>query len=257
MINIFTSVVNRPEFVEIQKKLFDKFLKEPYQFHVIDDSLEESISLDFKVVCEEYGIKYYRKPQGSRSLNESRWSGARHACETIQWTYDNLIKTDYCNDFVLFLDSDMFLIDHFSIVDHMENEIISGLRQTRGKVKYMWNGLMFFDMLKIKSIDSDLNFSDGIVEGEMTDIGGHLYYYFKKNGIEFKNTDVEYPTHFNDLDLQKDANGFNMELHLDSKFLHYRAGTNWHTQSNWKGKIDPFAIKEKIFHEIIGDLLNG
>ena len=69
----------------------------------------------------------------------------------------------------------MFLLDHFSMVDHMEGEIISGLKQVRGKVEYMWNGIMFFNMLKITAIDPDLNFSDGLVEGEMTDIGGHLY----------------------------------------------------------------------------------
>ena len=70
MINIFTSVVNRPEFVEIQKKTFDKFLKEKYQFHVVDDSLDESISAEFRRVCEANEINYYRKPQGDRSLNE-------------------------------------------------------------------------------------------------------------------------------------------------------------------------------------------
>jgi len=257
MINIFTSVVNRPEFVEIQKKTFDKFLKEEYQFHVVDDSLEKSISEGFKNICDEHGIRYYRKPQGDRSLQESRWNGARHACETIQWTYDNLIKTDYCSDLVLFLDSDMFLLDNFSMVDYMKDEIISGLKQVRGNIEYMWNGIMFFNMPKIMEIDPDLNFSDGLVEGEMTDIGGHLYYYFNKNDIKFKDTGVDYPTHFNDLNLQKDTGGFNMELHLDGNFLHYRAGTNWHTQESWKGGKDPLTQKEEAFNMIIKETLNG
>ena len=33
-VQIFTSVVNRPDFVEIQKKLFDKFLDDEYEFNV-------------------------------------------------------------------------------------------------------------------------------------------------------------------------------------------------------------------------------
>ena len=43
-----------------------------------------------------------------------------------------------------------------------------------------------------------------------------------------------YPTHWNDIEIQDEevTKGYNIELHLDSKFLHYRAGTNWH--SNWK-----------------------
>ena len=78
--------------------------------------------------------------------------------KTIQWTYDNLIKTDYCSDLVLFLDSDMFLLDNFSMVDYMKDEIISGLKQVRGNIEYMWNGIMFFNMPKIMEIDPDLNF---------------------------------------------------------------------------------------------------
>ena len=57
-VQIFTSVVNRPDFVEIQKKLFDKFLNDEYQFNVVDDSLEDQISLEFKTVCVKYGINY-------------------------------------------------------------------------------------------------------------------------------------------------------------------------------------------------------
>ena len=48
-----------------------------------------------------------------------------------------------------------------------------------------------------------------------------------------------------------------MELHLDGNFLHYRAGTNWHTQSSWKGNKDPLARKEEAFNMIIKETLNG
>lgn len=62
-VQIFTTVVNRPDFVEIQCKLFKKFLKDQYEFHVVDDSVDEQISKDFKDICEKYSIHYYRKPQ--------------------------------------------------------------------------------------------------------------------------------------------------------------------------------------------------
>jgi hypothetical protein len=256
-VQIFTSVVNRPDFVEIQKKLFDKFLAEEYQFNVVDDSLDDNISAEFKQICEKYKIIYYRKDQGNRSVNESRWAGARHATETIQWTFDEIIKKKHSKDIILFLDSDMFLLDEFNITEYMKDTAISGLPQTRGHVYYMWNGIMFFDMEKVFEIDPDLNFSDGMVDGELTDIGGHFYYYFKKNNVIMKETDVTYPTHFHDIEIQSDeiTNGFNFELHLNGKFLHYRAGTNWHTQTNWKGKVDPLQEKAKIFEKIISNFI--
>jgi hypothetical protein len=91
----------------------------------------------------------------------------------------------------------------------------------------------------------------------MLDTGGQTYHYFKRNKIDMKVTDKEspeYPTHYNDIDLQKDAGGYNFELHLDGKFLHYRAATNWH--SNWRGSEDPLANKTKVFNQIIESILS-
>ena len=250
MIHIFTSVVNRPDFVLLQEKLFKYFLQHEYKFHVVDDSVDPSITEQFEIACSLNEIEYYRKPAATKSM-----SPAQACADTVQWTYDNIIKTNHKEDIVLFLDSDMFLIDDFDIEDYMKDASIAGLPQVRGHVTYMWNGIMFFNMPKIE--DKDIDFSDGIVEGEMTDVGGHTYLYFKNTGVVMKKTNEEcpeYPTHYNDIDLQKDAGGYNMELHLDGNFLHYRAATNWH--SNWKGSDDPLVGKTKVFNEIINSVLS-
>jgi len=99
--------------------------------------------------------------------------------------------------------------------------------------------------------DLNINFSDGVIENELTDVGGHTYYYFKKNNIQMKEMDVQYPTHYYDIELQNEevTRGYNFELHLDGKFLHYRAATNWHT--NWRGSEDPLTYKTKIFNQIM------
>jgi hypothetical protein len=52
MIHIFTSVVNRPDFVSLQNNLFKKYLKNDYTFHVIDDSVYDVVSKEFKSVKE-------------------------------------------------------------------------------------------------------------------------------------------------------------------------------------------------------------
>lgn len=250
MIQIFTSVVNRPDFVLIQNKLFKKFLKDNYQFHIIDDSVDEKISFKFQEICLENNLNYYKKPERKIILNP-----AQACADAIQWTYDNIIKVNYLNDIVFFCDSDMFLVDEFSISEYMKDYIISGCPQKRGSVYYIWNGIMFFNMPKISEIDKDIDFSDGIVDGEMTDVGGHTHYYFKNYNIEMKETDVQYPTHFNDIELQNEevTKGYNFELHLDGKFLHYRAATNWH--STWKSSEDPLSKKTKIFNQIIEEIL--
>jgi hypothetical protein len=246
MIHIFTSVVNRPDFVILQDTLFKKFLKNEYTFHIIDDSVDPDITEQFEIACSLRELQYYRKP-----LNNIPMNPAQACAHTIQWSYDNLIKKNHFDDIVFFTDSDMFLIDEFDIEEYMSDAIIGGLPQGRGHITYMWNGIRFFNMPKID--DKNIDFSEGMVEGQLTDVGGHTYYYFKKTGIELKGSDVQYPTHYYDIDLQKDAGGYNMELHLNGNFLHYRAATNWH--SNWKGSDDPLQKKTIVFKEMMNRIL--
>ena len=275
-VQIFTSVVNRPDFVEIQEKLFKKFFLDEYQFNVVDDSIDDQISKEFEDICKNCNIVYYRKQQDLKRKKDPAIAGTQHATETIQWTFDEIIKKKHTDSIVLFCDSDMFLLDDFSAKDYMKDEVIAGSLQVRGHVKYIWNGLMLFNMPKIMSIDSNLDFSGGNVDGEMTDIGGNLHYYFGRNNVKFKNINAggttpddcpEYPSEYNGIQLQdenflltdqmwtKPQGGFNFELHLGGKFLHYRAGTNWHTQSSWKSKEDPLKVKAQIFNQIIGDFI--
>ena len=152
MIHIFTSVVNRPDFVSLQQQLFKKFLKNEYTFHVVDDSVDARISSEFYWFCKSNGVEYYRKPPEDKPMNP-----AQACAHTVQWTYDNLIRKNHSEDIVLFLDSDMFLIDEFDIAEYMSDAAIGGLPQQRGHVTYMWNGIMFFNMPYIEDKDIDLS----------------------------------------------------------------------------------------------------
>ena len=249
MIHIFTTVVNRPDFVVLQDDLFKKFLKNDYLFHVVDDSIDSNISEEFQKICKERDLRYYQKPKRTVQMNP-----AQACADAIQWTYETIIKQEYSKEIIFFTDSDMFLIDEFDIEEYMSDAIIGGLPQVRGHVTYMWNGIMFFNMPKME--DLDIDFSDGVVNGELTDVGGNTYYYFKKNNFWMKETDVQYPTNYNEIDLQNEevTKGYNFELHLDGKFLHYRAATNWH--SNWRGSEDPLTNKTKVFNQIIESILS-
>lgn len=249
-IQIFTSVVNRPDFLEIQKKLFDKFLINDYEFSIVDDSVNEDITFKFKTICDDYNINYYKSPLDLEHGNPSTKVG-----NVIQWAFDEIIKKKHSSDIVLWVDSDMFLIEEFDIQSYMKDCVISGLPQVRGNIKYMWNGLMFFNMPKIFDIDPNIKFNIDFIDGQPLDTGGETYHYFKKNNIEMKETDTEYPTHFNDIELQNEevTKGYNFELHLNGKFLHYRAASNWNF--SWRSLEDPLEKKTKIFNKIIEELL--
>jgi hypothetical protein len=250
-VQIFTSVVNRPDFVEIQNNLFKKFLKNDYQFHIVDDSIDSDISEQFKNICKDKNIEYYKTPENLEHHNPSKKVG-----NVIQWAFDEIIKKKYASDIVFWTDSDMFLIDNFDINNYMLDCVIAGLPQVRKHIKYMWNGLMFFNMPKLLELDSDIRFNTDFIDGEHLDTGGETYWYFKRNNLNMKETDSQYPTHYEEIELQdiQVTKGYNFELHLDGKFLHYRAATNWH--SNWRGTQDPLKNKTKIFNQIISSILS-
>jgi len=251
MIHIFTSVVNRPDFVTLQGQLFKKFIIGEYKFHVVDDSINENVSEQFRNICQERGIEYYKTPEDLEHSNPSTKVG-----NVIQWAFDEIVKTQCASDIVFWTDSDMFLIDEFDIGNYMSDCVIAGLPQVRKHIKYIWNGLMFFNIPKLLELDSDIRFNVDFIDGEHLDTGGETYRYFKRNNLSMKETDVQYPSHYEDIDLQNDdiTGGYNFELHLDGKFLHYRAATNWH--SNWRGTDDPLIKKTEIFNRIIKNILS-
>lgn len=100
-------------------------------------------------------FRIIKKPERAYPMNP-----AQACADTVQWTYDILIKENHKNDIVFFCDSDLFLIDEFDIVEYMNDAIIAGLPQYRGSVIYMWNGIMFFNM----PIIIESKYSKNIVE---------------------------------------------------------------------------------------------
>lgn len=232
-LKIFTTVTNQPPFAELQAQTFKKFVDCDYEFHLIDDSL--NFSEQYIKICKDNSIFYHKKEEKITPHDPMA------ACAfAVQWTYDNLIKK--CkDDIVLFLDSDMFLLEKFNIVEYMQDKTILGCYQKRGHVEYLWNGILFFNMPKILSLTGELNFSCGMIDGELCDVGGGTYYFLKQNNISI-----------NDITVQQTYDGYyrgyeveNMESLMDEKFLHFRGGTLW------DGKVDVYERKLKHLNNIL------
>ena len=240
VIHIFTSVVNRPDFILLQDYLFKKYLEDEYTFHVVDDS---TMNKEMETACRTVGARYYKKPSDTEELRSS--DPSRACAIAVQWTYDNFIKYRV-NDLVLFLDSDMFLVKDFNIKQYMSDAIIAGRPQYREHIYYLWNGLMFFNMPKLH--DRDINFYDGYVDGILTDVGGETHNYFKRTQVPLKETDWRVVSKYKGIDLSEQE-GYEMELHLEDKFLHFRSASNWFSDE-WKKQGNPLTKKEELFNRI-------
>jgi hypothetical protein len=233
-LKIFTTVTNQPDFAKLQAQTFSEFLECDYEFHLVDDSIDsQNLSDQYIQICEENSMIYHRKHE--KIVPHNPMMGCAFA---VQWTYENLIK-QYDNDIVLFVDSDMFLFEKFNPIEYMKDKIITGCIQRRGNVEYIWNGIFILNMPKVLSLRGDLNFSCGVVEGELTDVGGHTFYFLKENELQVDDIQPSYGGFYNDIELE------NMETFMEGKFFHFRGGTLWDR------KKDVYERKLEILNQIL------
>lgn len=186
---IITHSYNRPDFIEIQDRTFKAFLKDDYEFVVFNDARENDMEAQIERTCMNLGIRHIRIPQSIHLQPYlERYPGEdwQHPCvrcaNVVQYSLDSL-GFDH-DGIVMIIDSDLFLIDEFSIVEYLKGYALSGVRQYRGSldnhIMYLWNGLVFFDMNKLPNKKS-INFNCGWVDGKPCDVGGYTYYYFQQN----------------------------------------------------------------------------
>jgi hypothetical protein len=182
---VITHSYNRPDFIEIQHKTFKKFLKDEYEFVVFNDARDIKMWESINSMCKKLKIRCVSIPQKIHDrgylprVPGDDFNGIScRVANVIQFSLDKL--GFIWNDYVTIIDSDMFLIKPLSIREYMNGYLIAGVPQTRGKIDYLWNGLLFFDMPNLPN-KQDINFNCGIIQGQRVDTGGYTYNYFQKN----------------------------------------------------------------------------
>lgn len=193
---IFSYSHNRPEFIEIQYKTFNKFLMEDYKFIVFNDASTENMAQEISDTCQRLGISSIRIPQGIHTYPYlPRWPGESSDHPTVR----NVNVVQYSlhtigfhhDDILLLLDSDIFLVKRFNAHDFLAGYDIGGrllkigARQAdeiadKNEITYLWHGLAFLDLRTLPNIYT-LSFNCGKVEDRCVDAGGHSYYYLKHN----------------------------------------------------------------------------
>jgi hypothetical protein len=147
-------------------------------------------------------------------------------------------------DYMLILDSDMFLYDSLEISSYMGDYDFIGIYQTRGDVFYYTNQLCMVNVNKCQNFKDEVKFLPGEIRGNMTDCGGFLFEYINKYGVTHRdldnkihsgmiskenleqsliNRDILKSFFINDTDIM---GGKSFSEVFDS-FLHFRAGSNW------------------------------
>lgn len=260
---IVTSVVNNPDFIEIQYHTLRTYCKCEYEFIVFNDAKEfpdftngkdVSIKAQIEIICKKLNIECINIPN-DHHLNKNMSN--RHA-DTFN---HHVLKYQLDHpDQYLILDSDMFLIDDFDLNKFSTYYCAIVLQcRDRGKYNYPWPGLCYMDFTRITHKDL-LNWgtssgcdSGGMMQSWLTHQmlnepfpdtdkirwTSNAYHtsnvYFIKHLSSCSWNKSELPEciqdkplliEFLEKDCRNKGGNFYCEIY-DNIFLHYRAGGNW------------------------------
>lgn len=195
-VRILVPCYNRPKFIEIQNKLFGKFLLDDFQLIIFNDAESFDIKEQIKRVCLECGIQHVDVPQTvhRERQNAEMITGRasyRHA-EVIQFAMKGY-GFGYDGILVLF-DNDLFLIKSLSFSKLLGGNHIVGYKRIPNEMSgdlvsyrfshmpYLWPGLVILNMPKLPD-QYTLSFDPVLIgEGSLitrTDTGGAVYNYLK------------------------------------------------------------------------------
>src|SRR5579872_411931 len=131
-VRIFCPVFNRPDFIEIQKKMFDTFLQDEYELIIFNDASDQNMATQIEHMCTKLNLECFRIPQELHQHRPRGSAGHRHM-DGIQFA---LNKIGYGYDgIVMLIDSDMFLIKPFSVTQYLEGYDVAADRQGRSNGK--------------------------------------------------------------------------------------------------------------------------
>lgn len=237
-IQIFIFAFNRPDFLKKQIECFQKNLKNDYTLNVVCDYRDETYLNEFDIICSKKNTNFYKHKSLVGNYSSSYYHGS-----CLNWTYKNIVLNNCLNDYVVFIDHDMFLLEDFDLLNYMNDCDFSGLLQIRGNVEYVWPGLLVLNMKTISKFNFD--FLPQSINGNMLDTGGGTYKLFEK--FKFKSYDVVYPDSFEDIDLKDIESDYGFELHLQEKFLHFRNASFWNSEF----EVDLDTKKDKILNRVL------
>lgn len=241
-LKIFIFAFNRTDLLQKQIDCLKKYLVGQYDINLVYDYREDNYGDEFESICLRNNIKFHRH-NSKPGNNPSGYHG-----DSIDWVYNNFLED---GDYVMFLDHDMFIINHFDLKTRLSEYDIIGHKQSRGDFVYFWPGLLMFNYSKIKHIP--ITFVPCVVGTEILDSGGGTYPLYKDKNIKINFFDQEYPDLYKNLNLKEYAvnSGFVFELFDNSTFLHSHNASHWHNNYNVNDEN-----KTKILFMMLDDILS-
>lgn len=251
-------------FVETQIKTLKKYMLDDYEYIIFNACVkkkdfsnndDEYVFNKLNEYCIENKVQFINLIEDQEYYDNLTEASARHG-----YILEKVLKYMKQNpNEYLMLDCDMFLVDYLDMSVYREYECAVVI-QNRGDTKYIWGGLFYFNIKRMRNLELLNDFNVGIYGNNACDTGGGTYKWinsltilpttqniryneydiYNKDGVKFIKhlwscswDNTEYPSNLgNEVlkycedDIRNKNNKYFCEIY-DKKFLHYRAGSNW------------------------------
>ncbi len=204
-VRFLTFHYNKPQYIEIQYKMFKKFMRNDYELIVFNDAKDPILSTAIKENCAKYGIKcvrYKQKWHPDESLNYeiAEWiknpsltnihafispqpsdigqqPSVRH-CHVIQYALENYGYKH--NDIVALVDGDAFPIRPLNIRTLLKKHDIIGIRKEYADIDYLWVVFVAFNPRTMPYV-KELKFDIAVVNNILHDTGSYTYHFLNNH----------------------------------------------------------------------------
>ena len=155
---------NDAKLLDLHRAALAKYLQDPFQYLVVDNSNKDPEAVKIKEYCLANGINYVRLPKNPA------WGGISHGL-ALNWTYRNMVRKLRPKAFG-FWDYDLFPIRPISIASYLSVSDSWGMAIDRNPYLrpwryplYLWVGLSFFRTEKFKNKTPDFTPDFGVDTG--------------------------------------------------------------------------------------------
>lgn len=179
-LKLVVCVCVHPELILWQLASLRRFLKQSFDYCVVDDSKEESVSATIRDVCLSQGVEYLRSPPHEPHRDQP---STRHA-DTLMYGFKTMERRVEGYKYVGTLDSDFFLISPLDLDEVLREENILTVKHTREHIRYFWPGCCIWkcDTHALEDFHWDICVDGGV----RADTGGTTYYYWRDRGDAVK-----------------------------------------------------------------------
>jgi len=240
--NIFSIHAGRTDFLKPHVEYLRYYCKDNFTYYCVDNFVDSKDIETIKSQCLDLGVEYVR-PSYNRKGNAFDHGTCLNLLK--QYTSDDVINVIY--------EFDVFLVNHFSFEDYIQDYDISGIYQQRNDFDIEYIAPF------ITIVNKDSNFSNIDFNGfHGCDVGGKTKDYIKSGKT------VKWMKHTPGIGSGPDRKIFLESYNpdygcqvIENSFMHYYRGTNWNRsnpelvkqKTEWFFKLLEKSKSEEIFNQ--------